>query len=62
MLHTKFQGHLSIGYDEDDFLGFLPYMSVAAVLSFDQDRLNKVSFTRSLEIIYEIRLLIYFCK
>ena len=31
MLHTKFQGHWSIG-SGDDFLRFLPYMGVAAML------------------------------
>ena len=25
MLHTKFQGHRSIGSGEEDFLRFLPY-------------------------------------
>ena len=32
MLHTKFQGHLSIGSGEEDFLRFLPYMGMAAML------------------------------
>ena len=32
MLHTKFQGHRSIGFGEEDFLRFLPYMSMAAML------------------------------
>ena len=32
MLHTKFQGHWSIGSGEEDFLRFLPYMSMAAML------------------------------
>ena len=31
MLHTKFQGHQSIGSGED-FLRFLPYMGMAAIL------------------------------
>ena len=31
MLHTKFQGHWSIGSGED-FLRFLPYMGMAAML------------------------------
>ena len=26
MLHTKFQGHWSIGSGEEDFLRFLPYI------------------------------------
>ena len=32
MLHTKFQGHGSIGSGEEDFLRFLPYMGMAAML------------------------------
>ena len=41
MLHTKFQGDLSIGSGEEDFLRFLPYMGMAAMLvmrprSFEQ--------------------------
>ena len=32
MLHTKFQGHLYIGSGEEDFLRFLPYMGMAAML------------------------------
>ena len=32
MLHTKFQGHGSIGSGEEDFLRFLPYSGMAAML------------------------------
>ena len=32
MLHTKFQGHRSLGSGEEDFLRFLPYMGMAAIL------------------------------
>ena len=32
MLHTKFQGHWSIGSGEEDLLRFLPYMGMAAML------------------------------
>ena len=32
MLHTKFQGHRFIGSGEEDFLRFLPYMGMAAML------------------------------
>ena len=32
MLHTKFQGHEFIGSGEEDFLRFLPYMGMAAML------------------------------
>ena len=32
MLHTKFQGHGSIGSGEKDFLRFLPHMGMVAML------------------------------
>ena len=48
MLHTKFQGHWSIGSGEEDFLRFLPYMGMAA------DHLNNFSFLKALEAVYEI--------
>ena len=32
MLHTKFQGHGSIGSGEEDLLRFLPYMGMVAML------------------------------
>ena len=32
MLHTKFQGHRPFGSREEDFLRFLPYMGMAAIL------------------------------
>ena len=32
MLHTKFQGHWSIGFVEEDFLRFLPYIGMVAML------------------------------
>ena len=32
MLHTKFQGHRPFGSGEEDFLQFLPYMGMAAIL------------------------------
>ena len=32
MLHTKFQGHQLFGSGEEDFLMFLPYMGMAAIL------------------------------
>ena len=32
MLHTKFQGHWSIGSGEEDFLRFLPYKGMLAIL------------------------------
>ena len=32
MLHTKFQGHRSVGSGEEDFQRFLPYMGMVATL------------------------------
>ena len=32
MLHTKIQGHRPFGSGEEDFLRFLPYMDIAALL------------------------------
>ena len=32
MLHTKFQGHLSIASGEEDFLQFLSYIGIVAML------------------------------
>ena len=32
MLHTKCQDYKSVGSEEKDFLRFLPYMGVAAML------------------------------
>ena len=32
MLHTKFQGHLPIASGEEDFLRFLPYIGMVAML------------------------------
>ena len=32
MLHTKFQGNRPSGSGEEDFLRFLPYMGMAAIL------------------------------
>ena len=47
MLHTKFQGHRPFGSREEDFLRFLPYMSMAAIL---------VMFPHPMETPYEIWL------
>ena len=32
MLHAQFQDHKTSGYGEKDFLRFLPYMGMAAIL------------------------------
>ena len=44
MLHTKFRGNRPAGSGEEDFLRFLPYMGVAAILVIDLDHLYKLSF------------------
>ena len=58
MLHTKFQGHRSIGSGEEDFLRFLPYMGMAAMLVSDPTHLYKFSFVFSLKLSYEFWLVI----
>ena len=42
MLHTKFPGNRPAGSGEEDFLRFLPYMGMAAILVMDH--LYKLSF------------------
>ena len=32
MKHAKFQDHWTFGSDEEDFLRFLPYMGMVAIL------------------------------
>ena len=32
MTHAKFQDHMTSGSGEEDFLRFLPYMGMAAIL------------------------------
>ena len=32
MLHTRFEGHWTIGSEEEDFLRFLPYIRMATML------------------------------
>ena len=58
MLHTKFQGYRSIGSGEEDFLRFLPYMGMVAILVMWPGLFEQFfpSFPRSLEAIYEIWL------
>ena len=56
MLHTKFQGHRSIGSGEEDFLRFLPYMGMAAILVMWSTPFEHFSFLKALEAVYEIWL------
>ena len=55
MLHTKFQGLGSIGSGEEDFLMFLPYMGMAAMLVM-WPRTFEHFFLKCLEAVYEIWL------
>ena len=56
MLNTKFQGHRPFGSREEEFLRFLPYMGMAAILSCDLDHLNKLSSPHPMEAPYKIWL------
>ena len=56
MLHTKFQGYWSIGSGEEDFLRFLPYMGMAAMLVMWPRSFEQVFFLKALEAVYEIWL------
>ena len=44
MIHTKFRENLPACTAEEDFLRFLPYMGVAAILVMSLDHLYKLSF------------------
>ena len=56
MLHTKFRGNRPAGSGEEDFLKFLPYMGMAAILSCDLDQLYKLLFPLPKEAPYKIWL------
>ena len=57
MLHTKFQGHWSIGSGDEDFIRILPYMWVwQPCWSCDLEYLHNVSFLKCLEAVCEIWL------
>ena len=43
MVYTKFQGHRSLGSEEEDFLSLSPYMAMVMWL----EHLNKYSFSTS---------------
>ena len=53
MLHTKFQGHQSIGSGEEDFLSFLPYMGMAAMLVMRRNSFIEIFIPISLKLSYE---------
>ena len=38
MLHAKFQDHRTSGSGEEDFLRFLPYMGMAAILAVSEEK------------------------
>ena len=56
MLHTRFQGHRSIGSREEDFLRFFTIYGHGGHLGRDPDHLNNFSFLKALEVVYEIWL------
>ena len=56
MLHTKFQGHWSVGSGEEDFEGFYYIWAWEPCWSCDPDHLNNFSFLKVLEAVYEIWL------
>ena len=53
MLHTNFQSHRPFG-SEEDFLRFLPYMGMVAILVMWPGPLNKFLFPHPMEAPYEI--------
>ena len=55
MLHTKFQGHWSIASGEEEFLRFLPYMGMAAMLVMWPKPFEHF-FLKALEAVYKIWL------
>ena len=55
MLHTKFQGHRSIGSGGEVFFKvFTIYGHGGHLCSCDPDHLNNFSFLKALEAVYEI--------
>ena len=54
MLHAKFQDRRISGSREEDFLRFLPYMDMAAILVLNLDHLYKLSFPLPKEAPHEI--------
>ena len=56
MMYTKFQSHRSIGSGEEDFLRFLPYMGMAAMLVMWPRPFEHFSFLKALKAVYEISL------
>ena len=53
MLHTKFQGHRSIGSGEEDFLRFLPYMGMAAIIcNLGSARIDNATYQVSRSSVY----------
>ena len=56
MIHTKIQGHRPSGSGEEDLFRFLPYMDMAAILSWscEQDHLSKHLFPHPIEAPNEI--------
>ena len=54
MMYTKFQQHWPIGSKEEDFFkGFYPNMYVIYII-YDQNHLNKLSFSNPKDDLHEI--------
>ena len=56
MLHTKFQGHWPFGSGEEDFLRFLPYMGMAAILVMWPGSFEQTFVPHAMKAPYEIWL------
>ena len=54
MMQIKFQCYRPFGAREEDFLRFLPYMSISAILVIRPDQLNKFSLSHPIDASYEI--------
>ena len=54
MLHTKFHNNPPTGLEEKKTEGVLPYMGMAAILAFDLDPANKLSFSHPMDAPHEI--------
>ena len=57
MPHTKFEGHQPFGSREEDFLRFLPYKGMEAILVMWPGPFEQLSFPHPIEAPYEIRLI-----
>ena len=54
MLHTKFRGNRPTGSGVEDFEGFLPYMSLVAILAMLPASYQQISFPYTFKLRYKI--------